>query len=177
METRIIPYSKTFENDCFDLIKRIVTDGFVEEGIDIRKEKKHLDEELRIQFERIREHSHHYLLAQKGKAVIGMIAHLQPCGAVRLAMKNLDMGSPSIREIVAVYVHPDYQRRGIGSRLFSEMLDVLRHDKVEYFSVSTGYKKGRAFWTKKLGRVSELLPAYYNGHPCSVWIRKVSDIM
>ena len=40
METRIIPYSKTFENDCFDLIKRIVTDGFVEEGIDIRKEKK-----------------------------------------------------------------------------------------------------------------------------------------
>lgn len=154
-----------------------MTDGFIDEGIDIKKEKKHLDEELLIQFDRLKKFSRHYLLAQEGKAIVGMIAYLQPCDAVKLAMKSLNIKSTSIREIVAVYVHPDHQRQGIGTKLFTEMLGILRHDKAEYFAVSTGYKKGRAFWTKKLGKASVVFPTYYSGHPCSVWIRKVGDIL
>lgn len=176
MEIKITPFKKIYEKECLDLIKIVVVDGFIDEGIDIIKEKKHLDEELDIQFGRLKEFSHHYFLAQKEKAIVGMIAYLQPCEAVKLAMKKIQISSKSIQEIVAVYIHPDYQRRGIGSQLFTKMLGILKDSKVEFFAVSTGYKKGRSFWTKKLGKESVVFPTYYNGYPCSIWIRKVGDI-
>lgn len=177
MEIKIIPCKKVYERECLDLIKRIVTDGFIDEGIDIEKDKKHLDEELEIQNNRIKKFSQNYLLAQNDNKVVGMIAYLQPCDAVKIAMKSLNIVSTSIQEIVAVYVHPDHQLKGIGSKLFFKMLSILQQKNVEYFAVSTGYKKGRAFWTKKLGEVSVLLPTYYSGYPCSVWIKKVGDII
>ncbi len=177
MKINIIPFGDSYERECLDLIKKIVTDGFIDEGIDIKRDKKHLDEELLIQFTRLKEFSHHYFLAQKDNKVVGMIAYLQPCEAVKLAMKSLKIKSSSIIEIVAVYVHPDHQRKGIGSMLFKKMKGILHKNNIDYFAVSTGYKKGRAFWTKKLGEVSVLFPTYYSGHPCSAWIRKVGDII
>lgn len=177
MKINIIPFGDSFEIECLNLIKRIVIDGFIEEGIDIKKEKKHLDSELEIQKDRIKKYSRNYFLAQNGDKIVGMIAYLEPCEVVRISAEKIHIDIKLVQEIVAVYVHPDHQRQGIGSLLLSHILQVLKNKEVMYLAVSTGYKKGRAFWTKKLGQVSVLLPTYYSGYPCSVWIRKVGDIL
>lgn len=177
MTLTIQQFSKEYTRDCLDIIKRVVTDGFVESGIDIEKEKSHLENELRNQRDRIHAYANHYFLALGNTHLIGMIAYLDPCDAVHIAAKQLDIPITLVQEIVAVYVHPDFQRKGVGSALFSHMGGVFRKQHIPYFAVSTGYVRGKSFWTKKLGRESVILSTYYEGTPCHVWIRPVGDIL
>lgn len=177
MKIKLTQFIHDDKIECFNLIDRIVIDGFIEEGVNITKEKNHLNSELEIQKKRIEQFPDNYYIAKDRKIIVGMIAYMRPCKAVELAAEKLKIDIKLIQEIVAVYVHPHYQRRGIGSMLFDHIINILQNKKTVYFSVSTGYKKGRSFWTKKLGQESVLLPTYYDGHPCNVWIRKIDSII
>ncbi len=65
-------------------------------------------------------------MAKYNDSLVGMIAHLEPSEPVVIIAKQLNIPVSSIREIVAVYVHPAHQRKGIGSQLFSYMGTALR---------------------------------------------------
>lgn len=176
MQITIHPFQKEDESSCLDIIQQVVVDGFVEEGINIQIEKVHLQEELDNQKNRIQQNYKNYFVAQTDDNIVGLIAYLEPCDAVLMALKELKINPVSIKEIVALYVNPLFQRQGIGSLLFSKIISVLKKQNTEYFAISTGYKKGRSFWTKKLGKESVVFPTYYSGWPCSVWMRKVDVI-
>lgn len=171
------PYTDTYEKDCFHIIEKVVIDGFIESGVDIQKNPSHLSNELKLQRDRLLSFPNKYFIAIQNYRAIGMIAHLNPCNAVEIVANNQNIPIIDIQEIVAVYVHPDFQRIGIGSKLFTHMGSVLKAQHIPYFALSTGYKRGKQFWTKKLGEESEILPTYYEGHPCHVWIRDVDDIL
>lgn len=177
MEILIDKMQEIDKQGCLDLIENVVVAGFIEEGIDIQKEKKHLADELEIQRKRIDQNSSHYVVAKQHTNIIGMIAYLTPCEVVDMAVKELQLNPQSIYEIISLYVNPHFQRKGVGSLLFENILLQLKHNKVEYFAISTGYKKGRSFWSKKLGKESIIYPTYYSGWPCSVWLKKVDDIL
>lgn len=177
MVITIQPYSETHKEGCLKIIKKVVIDGFVESGVDIQKEPGHLERELINQENRINEYSKQYYLALDDKNMVGMIAYLDPSEPVQIVAKQLQIPIDQIREIIAVYVHPDFQRKGVGSELFTFMGNVLREKKIQYFALSTGYMRGKKFWSKKLGNESQILPTYYEGHPCHVWIRNVDDIL
>jgi GNAT superfamily N-acetyltransferase len=176
MQSTIHPFQESDKKACLDIIYGVVVDGFIETGIDIQKEKDHLSEELAIQETRINQYFSNYFVIKKEKKVIGMVAYLEPCEAVYIALKELKISPISIREVISLYVDPAYQRQGVGSQLFSKIISEIKKLNIEYFAISTGYKKGRNFWTKKLGQESIVLPTYYSGWPCSVWIKKVNDV-
>ncbi len=158
-------------------IESIVTEGFIDTGIDIVKEKQHLLNEIAIQSNRVLQSPNQYLLARQNNNIVGSIAYMTPCEAVQIAAKKLNIPLTSLTEIVAVYVHKKHRLKGIGSALFTTMLKLLKQNNITYAALSTGYAKGKAFWRHRLGPESLVLPDYYEGHPCFVWIRKIDDIL
>lgn len=177
MEITIQPYAEEFKTSCLNIIRKVVIDGFIESGVDIQKEPGHLERELINQENRIHAIPKQYYVATQDTQVVGMIAYLDPSEPVQIVAKQLQIPIDQIREIIAVYVHPDFQRKGVGSELLTHMGNVLRDKKIPYFALSTGYLRGKNFWRKKLGNETQILQTYYEGHPCHVWIRNVDDIL
>ena len=54
-----------------------------------------------------------------------------------------------LAQIARLYVHPDYQRRGIGLRLLNESIDRLRRFKTIRVEIEEKNKKGINFYLKQ----------------------------
>jgi GNAT superfamily N-acetyltransferase len=89
-----------------------------------------------------------FLVAKDGNKIIGTIAYGKANADIeRYYAKNLT----NIPEIKSAYILPEYQRRGIGTKLFEEIMQVLRNNGIKEFCLANGYPKAQKFWTKRLG--------------------------
>lgn len=66
-----------------------------------------------------------------------------------------------VLEIGTVFVHPDYQRRGIGSRLLELIFMELEKNGVMEFCLDSGYKSAQKIWIKKFGHPQYLFKDYW----------------
>ncbi|SPU38059.1 GNAT family acetyltransferase [Lysinibacillus capsici] len=75
-------------------------------------------------------------------------------------------------EIGTVFVHPDYQNRGIGTMLLKKMLVTLENRRVPSFCLDSGYKQAQMIWQKKFGQPDFVLENYWgaNSHHM-IWKR------
>jgi len=83
----------------------------------------------------------------------------------------------NILEIGTVYVHPDFQKQGIGMKLMNAMYLTLLARGEESFCLDSGYKSAQAIWTKKLGPPSYIdIDKWAVGNHHMVWHKRLEEI-
>ncbi len=77
-----------------------------------------------------------------------------------------------------MYVHPDYQRQGIGSQLLHEMYAVLNRHGIEEFCLDSGFTIAQRVWKKKFGDPDYFLENYWgDGEHHMIWRIKVNEVI
>jgi GNAT superfamily N-acetyltransferase len=80
-------------------------------------------------------------------------------------------------EVGTIFVHPDYQRRGLGSLLLNLMLLTLQNRGINEFCLDSGYKNAQKVWRKKFGEPDYLLKDYWGeGSDHMIWKRNPNDM-
>lgn len=64
-------------------------------------------------------------------------------------------------EIGTVFVHPDYQKKGISSLLLHSLFQVLKNNKIEEICLDSGYKIAQKIWEKRFGAPAYFLKDYW----------------
>lgn len=79
-------------------------------------------------------------------------------------------------EVGTVFVHPAYQRNGIGSLLLNKMFFTLKNKGLEEFCLDSGYISAQNIWKKKFGEPDYLLKDYWDeGFDHMIWRIKIKD--
>lgn len=162
-------------NDFFTMM---LEDTFAKEGLadlvdDIKKEieakKHHLHEDLNSMGK-----SRYFLLALDGGRIVGTIEYGQANEVIA------DCSGGKLKETVeigTVFVHPDYQRQGIGTLMLNVMYLTLMNRNIEEFCLDSGYKRAQKVWKKKFGEPDYLLKDYWSeGFDHMVWRRSLKDV-
>jgi GNAT superfamily N-acetyltransferase len=116
-----------------------------------------------------------FLIARWDTIIAGTIAIGRPNLIIR---SHLNIALESVPEIHSAYVLPEYQGRGIGSRLFEAMRQRLRDRQVQSFCLDCGYRAAQRFWSRRLGEPSLVLHDYFGpGAHHMIWHRSIDDIL
>lgn len=116
-----------------------------------------------------------FLIARDDSEIVGIIAFGEPN---RIILANLDFDSADTPEVKCAYVHSEYQQKGIGSRLFKEIIQELNRRGTRRFCLDSGYKRAQLFWTKHLGPPTVTLPDYFGPDaPHMIWLCEVSHLV
>lgn len=117
----------------------------------------------------------YFLISKDKDRIIGTVEY----GASNDLIISCTMGElKGIKEIGTVFVHPDYQKKGIGSRLFIEILLEMKKNGFDEFCLDSGYKIAQGIWTKKLGAPQYHLKDYWGKNADHmVWRKKIDDVL
>lgn len=89
-----------------------------------------------------------FLLAKKSNRIIG-------CVAIGPANDSIVRGSQGQCagwvELGTVFVHPDFQRKGLGTHLIREMENRLKAQGIHHYVLDSGYPISKQIWTRKYG--------------------------
>lgn len=101
-----------------DFFKTVITDTFTKEGIgeklnDIRDEIEGKKKNLESDFESNGE-KRYFLIAVYGDKIIGSIEYGPVSNLIKICTNNVYKG---LIEVGTVFVHPDFQRNGVGNLL------------------------------------------------------------
>lgn len=140
--------------------ERIEIPYFLEE--EVEDKMKLLKEYLSAGDERII-----FLVAWNRGRVVGTISYA-PCNEAIVDILGEDLQGTG--EIGTVYVHPEYQKKGIGSALFSAMCLRLLERGVKDFYLDSGYRRAQKYWRKKLGEPLRVALDYWDkGADHMIW--------
>lgn len=108
-----------------------------------------------------------FLVVKAGGKIIGTIEYGAPN---ELIMKITDGEYSDVMEIGTVFVHPEYQNKGIGSMMLRLMYDELRAKGYNEFCLDSGYKTAQKTWTKKWGKPAYTMKNYWSkGSHHMIW--------
>lgn len=158
-------------NELHQFFKTVITDTFHNEGIgdqledleaEIETKKAYLASDLESNGE-----DRFFLLALESEKVIGTIEY----GAVsELICTCTDNHLKELQEVGTVFVHPDYQRMGVGNILLENMYRTLRDKGIREFCLDSGYARAQNIWKKKFGEPAYLLEDYWGeGYHHMIW--------
>lgn len=81
-------------------------------------------------------------------------------------------------EIGTVYVHPDYQNKGIGSQMLTSIFFKLQEKGIDEFCFDSGYKTAQKIWINKFGNPQYCLQDYWgSGEHHMVWRLRLKDVL
>lgn len=90
----------------------------------------------------------HFLVASIGDQIVGTIecgpSNQDICRITNDLLKD-------VYEIGTVFVHPDFQHRGIGKQMILAIQDTLMGANQKSFCLDSGYPKAQKIWTKTFG--------------------------
>ncbi len=116
-----------------------------------------------------------FLIAKDKDQVVGS-AEYGPSNDLILSCTNGEL--KEVKEIGTVFVHPDYQRKGIGSKMLISLFLEMRRDGIEEFCLDSGYKIAQRIWIKKLGKPQYHLKNYWGeGADHMIWRKKIEDVL
>lgn len=157
----------------------VITDTFTKEGIgekleDIKAEIEVKEKYLESDFESNGERRY-FLIALDGDKIIGSIE----CGPASDLIRNCTNNAfNELIEVGTVFVHPDYQRNGIGNLLLNSMYFTLQNKGVEEFCLDSGYINAQKIWQGKFGQPDYLLKDYWGeGYDHMIWRIKVRECL
>jgi GNAT superfamily N-acetyltransferase len=149
----------------------VVTDTFAREGLaelrddieaEIDSKKNYLHTDLDSNGEK-----RYFLIALIEDKIIGTIEY-GPASELIQDCTNGKLGNHV--EVGTVFVHPDYQRQGIGNKLLAEMFHTLKTRGIVEFCLDSGYKNAQTIWIKKFGEPDYLLKDYWGqGQDHMIW--------
>lgn len=157
--------------DLNDFFRIVVTDTFIKEGIgeklaDIEEEITSKEQHLLSDLESSGENNYFLIAVYEGK-VIGTIEIGPVNEIIRSTMNDEAKG---LAELGSVFVHPAYQRKGIGNSLLNAMHAEMSRRGVNVFVLDSGYKTAQQIWMKKFGEPAYLLKDYWGeGYDHMIW--------
>ncbi|MEH7350363.1 GNAT family N-acetyltransferase [Gottfriedia acidiceleris] len=159
--------------------KIVITDTFSKEGIsnqvesmndEIETKGKYLENDFESKGE-----ERFFLIALDNENIIGSI-EFGPASDLILNCTNHEL--KGLLEVGTVFVHPDYQKNGIGNLLLNKMYITLQNKGIKEFCLDSGYSNAQTIWKKKFGEPDYLLIDYWEkGYDHMIWKVKISDIL
>lgn len=170
------PQKNDFE-ELHKLFLLAIGDAFKQDGIDdnegVQEEVKKQLGLLNLDFD-TKGSEVFFLIARIEEKIVGTIAYSRPNDLIN---NNLQVDDQNMPEVTSVYVHPEFQGKGVGSLLFNGMLISLLHKNNDVFCLDGGYKKSQNFWIKKLGNPTITLKDYWGkGLHHMIWLRNLKDL-
>jgi GNAT superfamily N-acetyltransferase len=161
------------------LFRIVITDTFIKEGIgeklkDLNDEIEGKEKYLESDFESNGE-KRYFLIALYGNKIIGSIEYGP---ASNLICKITNNTFKELVEVGTVFVHPDFQRMGVGNLLLNKMYFTLKSKGIEEFCLDSGYKIAQKIWKRKFGEPDYLLDDYWDkGNDHMIWRIRVSELV
>ncbi|MGE6261154.1 GNAT family N-acetyltransferase [Heyndrickxia sporothermodurans] len=163
--------------ELHSFFRLVITDTFIKEGIgdklndindEINVKEKYLESDLESNGE-----NRYFLTALDGEKIIGSIEYGPASDLINSCTNN---AFKDLIEVGTVFVHPDYQRMGVGNRLLNTMYLTLKNKGIEEFCLDSGYMNAQKIWKKKFGKPAYLLKNYWGkGYDHMIWRIIVSD--
>ncbi len=149
-----------------------ITDTFAKNGIN---DPEGIIGEVDHQMEIFNHPGDLLFLATNDGEFIGTIAY----GTMNTTVSNnIPNNLQHLKEIKGVYVHPEFQNRGIGSQLWHTIIDQLKKNAVEEVCLDSGYKISQQFWKKKIGEPTFFMKDYWGeGEHQMVWVFRITDVL
>jgi GNAT superfamily N-acetyltransferase len=155
----------------------VITDTFAKEGLaemaleienEIVLKNKYLKSDLDSNGE-----NRYFLIAFDHENIIGTIEY----GPVSELITDCTEGAlKDLVEIGTVFVHPDYQRNGVGNLLLNAMFCTLQKKEIVEFCLDSGYKNAQKIWKKKFGAPDYSLKDYWSeGFDHLIWRVKMNN--
>lgn len=160
--------------------RTVIKDTFAIEGLselveEIENEIESKKQYLRCDFDSNGE-ARYFLLAidKNSNTVIGTIEYGSASELINICTDGALKG---LYEIGTVLVHPDYQRRGVGTLLLNVMFLTLLNRGVKEFCLDSGYANAQKIWKKKFGEPDYLMKDYWGeGADHMIWKRFTNDM-
>lgn len=166
------------KNELNNFFRVVITDTFMKEGIgekleDIEAEieiKNHyLETDLASNGEK-----RYFLIAVAGDQIIGSI-EFGPASELINTCTNDAL--KELMEVGTVFVHPDFQKKGVGNQLLKAIYSRLRAKGIDEFCLDSGYPRAQAIWKKKFDEPDYLLKDHWGeGFDHMIWRARVNDI-
>ncbi|MBS4207338.1 GNAT family N-acetyltransferase [Bacillus sp. FJAT-50079] len=145
-----------------EFFRIVITDTFLKEGIEDMLDD--IEEEIKVKKNALKRdldsegEERYFLIALDGQKIIGSIEY----GPVSSLINHCtDHALKQLKEVGTVFVHPTYQRQGIGNQLLDRMYSTLKRKGIEEFCLDSGYKHAQKIWKKKFGEPDYLLKDYW----------------
>lgn len=111
---------------------------------------------------------HFFLIAKYKDTIVGTIES-SPDDDFISNCTNGELNS--ITKIGTIYIHPDYQKQGIGSKLLDSMFIELHLRGVHQFCLDSGFVSAQKIWTKKFGKPTYHLKDFWSeGEDHMIWL-------
>ncbi|TMU87070.1 GNAT family N-acetyltransferase [Bacillus sp. BHET2] len=158
----------------------VIMDTFLKEGLsemhdEIESEIESKKQHLKCDFDSKGENRCFFIASEKScKKIIGTIEY----GPASELINNCTDGALSeVYEIGTVFVHPDYQLRGVGKLLLNVMFLTFLNKGIKEFCLDSGYANAQKVWTKTFGEPDYLLKDYWGkGSDHMIWRRDTDHI-
>jgi GNAT superfamily N-acetyltransferase len=157
--------------ELYRFFRVVITDTYQKEGIadlkdDMEAEIASKEKNLQCDLNCNGEH-HYFLIAVKDGKIIGSI-EIAPANEMIIRCTKGVLKNHI--EVGTVFVHPDYQRQGVGNQLLQATLQTLKTRGVREFCLDSGYKAAQKIWTKKFGHPEFWLKDYWgSGSDYMIW--------
>ncbi len=159
-----------------DFFNEVIEDTIAREGIEI---PYFLEEEVEDKMSLLKEYFSRgdeervFLVAWHRGRVAGTISYA-PCNDAILDIVGRDLAEGG--EIGTVYVHPKYQKMGMGTTLFNTMCLKLLEREINGFYLDSGYRRAQGYWKMRLGEPLKVARDYWDkGADHMVWYGELKD--
>ena len=95
-----------------------------------------------------RDRKYHFLIAKNESLVVGICAYF-PVSV--LIIDNIDNINKDDLEIGCTYIHPEFQKMGIGNKLFAMTIEEMKRNYIKHYYLSSGFESSQKYWKEKLG--------------------------
>ncbi|WP_246938824.1 GNAT family N-acetyltransferase [Bacillus pinisoli] len=162
-----------------EFFRLVIIDTFNKEGIgeklddmkdEIKTKEAYLEDDYKSNGNR-----RNFLIAVDGRndKIIGCI-EFGP--ASNLIIECTNNNFKDLLEVGTVFVHPDYQGRGVGKLLLNKMFNTLQSQGIKECCLDSGYIQAQKVWKNKFGEPNYLLKDYWGiGYHHMIWKIGVSN--
>lgn len=162
--------NKFFEIVIRDTFERNGIGNLVDEIIEkIEDKRRRLNQDIESDGK-----NRYFLIAKEGDKIVGSIEY-GPSNELIISCTNGQL--KELVEIGTVFVHPDYQNKGIGSRMLKLIFIEMNKNEIKEFCLDCGYKIAQKIWINKFGNPEYHLKDYWGEDADHmVWRISVEDV-
>lgn len=121
--------------------------------------------------------SNRYFLIALDKKNALIIGSIEYGPASELITTCTDGAIKEMYEVGTVFVHPDYQGRGVGTFLLNVMFLTLLNRGIQEFCLDSGYANAQKIWKRKFGEPDYWLKDYWgDGADHMIWKKSLNDM-